>query len=70
MKKPADDGISCKTCVHWVEQTASEDEVVWGLCRRYPPTVIATGDEEVGVQCVHVWTEMPHVCGEHRPRLQ
>lgn len=69
-KRRSEDGVSCQTCQHWEDQTSSEDEVVWGFCRRYPPTVIATHDDEVGVQCVQVWTEMPYTCGEHRPRLQ
>lgn len=69
MKPKDEDG--CADCKFWLEGTDAGDEVRWGFCRRYPPTVIAADpDSDDGAASVQAWTVLPHWCGEHKPRLQ
>jgi hypothetical protein len=71
-RKPSPDSDSCADCVHWREQTESQDEIRWGMCHRYPPTPVGTTDDEGAdtVSSVIPWTELPFVCGELKRRLQ
>lgn len=73
-KRPAPDPnrAQCTNCRHFTEATEAADEVRWGFCDRYPPTVVQSEDEDgaVTIDCVRSWVELPHVCGEHGPRLQ
>ena len=68
MSKPKEED-GCGTCRCWREGTEAGDEVRWGVCHRYPPTVI-TSDSDDGANAVQPWTVLPHWCYEHKQRLQ
>ena len=66
-----DEDPSCSECKFWIEGTDAGDQVRWGFCRRYPPTVIASDPEaDEGAASVQAWTVLPHWCGEHKQVLQ
>jgi hypothetical protein len=68
-KKPVDRaGPNCSHCLYWREKTGEADEVRWGECRRYPPTLFAATDEN-GDQIpwpMQTQTEPEDWCGEFR----
>jgi hypothetical protein len=61
---------ACSDCRHWQEQTESQDEVRWGFCQAHPPVPMYTGEPDMPISCVVVWTELPYVCGELQRVLQ
>ena len=70
MSAPSADDPSCAQCKYWVEQTESHDELRWGWCHRYPPSIVPTvddGGDEV-VAPVKAWTELPYWCGEMKAK--
>lgn len=73
MKKqgPMDTPPGCASCAFWLEQISAADEIRWGQCRRYPPTMIPTTNEdtgEAGSDAAHPPTYPDSWCGEWRPK--
>ena len=52
----------CVNCKHWKEVTESHDLDRWGMCYRYPPTVVA--DPEGVPMTFYPSTEPMDYCGE------
>jgi hypothetical protein len=70
-KKPTEQGPACEHCLYWKDETRAEDEVRYGSCRRYPPTLFAVVDQVTGENTpypMQTQTEPHEWCGEFKGR--
>ncbi len=58
----------CESCQYYLGTTHSKDPAATGICRRYPPSAVAYGNDDDHIETV-VWPLVNEAewCGEYLP---